>query len=248
MRELATLCLLLTSLFDGGMSGGAGATGTYGQQMQMPVVNIAAPSGGSTPTIVQSCHNADATSGPTIVCTMGSTIIAGHALVACAQWNNNDTPTMTVNGGTAASIFDDAWDFETQCYMIASATGGSTTVTATYGATARQRIIMVAEISGLSASPVDQVDMTVFTNGTAMSTASITPTQSGELILAMFNASNNGPTMTTTAPFATVTSDFTTNPLMLSSQLQTTATAVSASGTLSAASDYIAVIFSLKHA
>lgn len=238
IRSILIFALLLQTSGLGGTAGIGGA-GSIGGGFTSSAI----------PTIVQSCHNAASATGGTLVCTMGSNITTNNALVACAQWNQNDTTTMTVNGGTSVSIFNKTWDFQTQCYMIAAATGGSTTITATFGATARNRIIIVSEIANLSASPVDQSDTSVFTSGTAMTSGTITPTLSGELVLALFNASNSGPTMTATAPFTAITngSDFTTNPMMLAFQLQTSAVAVSASGTLSSSSDYIVPIFSLKH-
>lgn len=213
------------------------------------------PSSVVTHTHVQSC-NSQAGALPTILtCVFSSNITSSHLIYVC--YTNFDAAisspsrTYTITGGGTVTpdanfqnfVFTHSGNFfDTSCFYILNATGGSTTLSATATGTVMNFTGATGdEWTGIGT--LDTSDTGNVGSGSSMSSHSITTALNGELVVGIFAA--NGDTITAGAGFtAGATSTF---PSFQEYQLQSTAGAISATATESnAGDDWIGHVIAFK--
>jgi hypothetical protein len=158
---------------------------------------------GPTKTIVQGCGNG--TAGTSITCTFGSAITAGNMLYLCVgqnfsvgslTWSGDFSDTFVDDPGSSSAINQKTWNtnsngWQVSCKYVASAHGGGTSITAS--GTRAGNSVQIVGIELHNVSTLDKSDNGSASNsigGTATS-ASITPTNNGELLIGVcMNTSN----------------------------------------------------------
>jgi hypothetical protein len=204
---------------------------------------------------VQSANLTNDTGAATIVQPFAVNVTAGSLIVAAMSWDTSSGSTVTCsdtrsNAYTTLNVWNDATNTQSLAICYApNSSAGADTVTATLGAGAGFRRMIISEYSGVAtSSPVDvSLGIGGVAGAAAATSGSVTPTQNGDLI---YGAIMDTGTITPIAPGAGFTQRSFTNVKDLATQdfQQLTAAAVAATFTQGTAQRYNAAVVAFKPA
>jgi hypothetical protein len=205
-----------------------------------------APGSALVPAHVQSCANSNLTTGITsLACTFSSSVGAGHFVHLCVNAYGTPLSSLSFTGDTGTFTpyitNSNAGSLYVSCVYVPSASGGETTITASFGSAG------YPGISGDEYSNVGALDVTGTLNAATSSTAatnSITPTANGDLVIASVYSSF---TETATSPFVSGQPGTFYIPNIQSYYVQPTAGSINTSFSLASSSFWLTNIAAFKH-
>lgn len=232
--------------FDGGTKTN---TASNGGQLE-----LAAGAGAATPTHKQSAGTFGDATATTIAQALPSRVTGGSLIVVTVTWDTAATTAVTCSdsqGNTYVTAVNTNDTTNVQalavCYA-ANAAGGTTTVTATFGASSVTRRIIVSEYSGVATtSPVDITRSNVANGTTAtnnITSTAGTTTTNGDLIFGAVMDTTGTTTITAGTGF-TLRSTIGSH-MSVEDQVQATAGSIAATFTFNAVQRYIAHMIAFK--
>lgn len=195
----------------------------------------------------------------TIAQTFGSAVTVGNRIVVAVSWSAGGATNYPTIADTRGNVYtrhiDDYDTANLQGLAVYSApvtTGGTNTVTCTFGTTTDYRRLSIHEYSGISSSnPIDTTDKNKVTSGGSTATDGVTSTASntttdGCLIYGARQHDQAGvPTVTAGTGFTSRTNN---NEHSTEDRIQTTAGSVAATWTHSTSTGYLAQMVAFRPA
>jgi type II secretory pathway pseudopilin PulG len=236
--------------FAAGTETNTTATATGGGQLE-----LASAGGGITH--VQTAASNNTASSTTIAQAFSSAVKGGSLIVAAISWDTVSSTAVTCsdnqnNTYTTATNANDTTNTQALAICYApNAAGGSTTVTATFGAASVTRRIIVHEYSGIATtSPVD-ISRTNIANGTTavdnVTSTAGTTTTAGDLIFGAVMEDDSG-SATITAGTNFTQRNITATELATQDRIQAAAGSIASTQTFGTARRYLAHMVAFKPA
>jgi type II secretory pathway pseudopilin PulG len=251
-RYLGNAAWTQTSLADftaaGSVATSTLATATGGGQVELAPGNI--------PKQLQSNTNTNDATATTIAQSFTANVQGGDLIVVVVSWNSSATTTVTCsdnNGNTYTNAIstNDATGVRAQAICYApNVQAGSTTVTATFGASSTFRRLSIHEYRGiLATAPVDITKSAVAANTTAtdnVSTGNMTTTVAGDLIFGAVTESGTATAVTITAGTNYTQRTLISSEVASQDRVQAAAGAIASTNTFNKVSRYVAQAVAFK--